>query len=111
FYSGDKFRVALNSSLFMMAKKLNKTDIDKVTEADVKALKDKMQFLVSGSDKYADDQAGDIIKTAISAIAENNADNPVYILKLGSEIGTETPETGSVAISGAERGYKKIRIL
>ncbi len=111
FYSGDKFRVALNSSLFMMAKKLNKTDIDKVTEADVKALKDKMQFLVSGSDKYADDPAGDITKTAISAIAENNADNPVYILKLGNEIGTETPETGSVAISGAERGYKKIRIL
>lgn len=111
FYSGAEWRVKLNSSMFMFAGKLSSTDISQISADEVQALKSKMKFLVDGSNIYVDDPSGSITGTAISEISENDQENHVYLLKLGNEIGTDTPEPGGVAVAGAERGYLKIRIL
>lgn len=111
FYTGNEFRVKLNSSLFMMAARLEATDIDAVTAKQVENLQAKMAFMVAGSNLYVDNPNGDISQTAIAEISSEAAKNKVYLLNLGSKIGTETPTTGSVALSGADRGWLKIRIL
>lgn len=111
FYSEEDFRVKLNSSIYMFAAALDHTDIDQVSETHIGNLKTKMDFLVEGSDVFVDDPTGDITKTAIKEISENDEDNPVYVLKMGYKVGTETPDNGGVAVTGEARGYKKIRIL
>ena len=35
----------------------------------------------------------------------------MYLVNLGNEIGTQTPNIGSAAIAGGSRGWKKIRVL
>lgn len=111
FYAGKKFRVKLNSALFMMAAPLSATDIDAVDAATVAELQPKMAFIVGGSDAYVDNPNGDITKTVIAEISSTPEENKVYLLKMGNEIGTATAAPGSVEVSGAERGWKKIRIL
>lgn len=111
FYSGDDFRVRLNGSVFMFAGKLSSTNIDEISSAEVQELKTKMGFLIEDSDQYVDDPSGIITGTAIEGISVNDIENHVYLLNLGNEIGTDTPEPEGVAIAGAERGYMKIRIL
>lgn len=111
FYSGEAFHVRLNSSLYMFAAALESTDIDAIGEADVSGLKPNMNFLVEGSDQYVDHPDGDLNKLAIKPISAHDAENPVYLVKMGNEIGTDTPSPGGVAVAGADRGWKKIRIL
>lgn len=111
FYSGDEFRVKLNSSLFMMAAELPTTDLASVSESDLEDLESQMEFLVAGSNEYVDNPNGELNETAISEISINPTENKVYLLKMGYEIGTNVPEVGSVAISGSSRGWKKIRVL
>lgn len=111
FYSGDQFRVKLNGSMYLFAAPLSTTNIDAVTASDVQQLKPKMDFLVKGSDAYVDAPSGDLNGTAIQAISATPAENPVYLLKLGNEISTTTPTTGSVELAGESRGFIKIRIL
>lgn len=113
FYSGDGFYVKLNSSLYMFAGSLETTQMNAINSSSslVSELKNKMNFLVEGSDKFVDHPKGDLDKLAIQEISENDEENPVYLVKMGNEIGTDTPETGSVAVAGADRGWKKIRIL
>ncbi len=111
FYSGDEFRVKLNGSMYMFVGQLPENNIDAVQTEAVETLKPKMAFMLPGSNQYVDNPNGNIDGTAIAAISADAAQNPVYLLKLGSEIGTNTPETGSVAIAGEDRGYLKIRIL
>lgn len=111
FYGGDTFHVRLNSSLYMFAGTLNFTDIDAVRDNDVSDIQPLMNFLVDGSDRYVDHPRGDLDKLVIQAISENDVENPVYLLKMGNEIGTDIPAPGGVAVAGAERGWKKIRIL
>src|SRR5690606_29426183 len=48
---------------------------------------------------------------AIDEISLDDAENKVYLVNLGYEVGTETPVPGSVAIAGDARGWKKIRVL
>lgn len=111
FYAGDGFYVKLNSSMYMFAGALNSTNIDEVTAADVTELKAKMNFLTEGSDQYVDDPSGDLDNTAIQPIDAQDENNAVYLLKLGNDIGTNTPSQGSVAVAGDERGFMKIRVL
>jgi len=111
FYNGDQFRVKLNSSLFMMAAPLETTNIDVVTEADVASLQSQMAFLVQGSNEFVDAPSGNLNETVIEEISINLEENKVYLIKMGNEIGIDTPETGSVAVAGADRGWKKIRIV
>ncbi|NMH29541.1 hypothetical protein G6047_15990 [Flavobacterium sp. SE-s28] len=113
FYCGDDFRVGLNGSLYMAAKKLDATNIDAVTQASVSQYFNQVAigtFDPANMD-YVDDPTGAISGTAIDAISVNDADNHVYLVNLGYTVGTTTPVPGSVAIAGNPRGWKKIRVL
>jgi len=113
FYNGDDFRVKLNGSLFMAAAELDLTDITNVTAEDVTSLQGQVAVGTFNPTnmEYVDAPNGDLSGTAISDISETNSENKVYLLNLGNEIGTETPQPGSVAVAGEARGWKKIRIL
>lgn len=113
FYGGDSFRVGINGSVYMATAQLNTTDINTVNESQVEEL---MGLVAVGTFdpsnmNYIDHPGGDINQTAISPISENDNDNKVYLVNLGYEVSTDTPEPGSVAIAGDHRGWKKIRIL
>jgi hypothetical protein len=113
FYNGTNFRVTINGSIFMAAKALPGINIDAISEADVSSLQP--QVAVGTFDPsnaaYVDAPNGNILETAIAEISDNDNENPVYLLNLGYEIGTDIPTPGSVAIAGDQRGWKKIRIL
>lgn len=111
FYGGNEFRVRINGAIFMGAAKLDATDINAVKEADVTALKDLIKTSAPNTAQYFDDPTGDITKTVITEVSDTEAENKVYLLKLGYEISTEAVEVGDVKLSGALRGWKKIRIL
>ena len=106
FYNGaDDFKVLLNSSTNMMAKQINKTDLNTVSTADTIGFTTDVSFSqfapLTTSLPYIDYPNGDLTRTAISTIAATATDNKVYIVNRGSVIGT----------SGASRGWKKIRII
>lgn len=108
FYAGEEFRVALNSSVKMSIKALETTNIDDVQVAD------QDMFIVqgSGSVDQIDAPEGLISGTAISAISDNNDNNKVYLLNLGSNPATVAPALGSDGSgTGTHRGWKKVRIL
>ncbi|MGG5210399.1 HmuY family protein [Chryseobacterium sp. MIQD13] len=117
FYTGDGFNVILNGSLAMTVAKIpNKTDIKAVTEADVATLKQSalVGTFDSANMQYIDNPNGSFLTqtSGIAAIKENDAENPVYLLNLGREI--PSPDNigpGSVSLSGAARGWKKIQIF
>ena len=113
FYGGNDFRVGINGSIYMATAALDATDIDAVTQADVAALQDQVAVgtFDPANEAYIDHPDGAITKTAINAVSANDADNKVYLVNLGYEVGTETPTAGSVAVAGAARGWKKIRVL
>lgn len=115
FYAGSDFRVTLNGSIYMAAGQLSETDIDAVTStsAEVKELQPKVAVgtFDAANTAYVDAPDGTITTTAIAEISSTDANNKVYLLNLGDEIGTEAPTTGSVDISDDSKGWKKIRIL
>lgn len=115
FYSGTEFRVVLNGAVFMAAGQLSETDIDAITStsAEVQDLQPKVAVgtFDDANTAYVDSPDGIITRTAITEISTTDTSNNVYLLNLGDEIGTETPATGSVSISGDSCGWKKIRIL
>jgi hypothetical protein len=113
FYGGDEFRVAINSSIYMFAAALSSTDIDAVTASDTQItnLQPQMNIGQVSADVYADGVTGDIGTTAISEISATANNNAVYLINMGYEVGTNTPEVGSVDISDSPRGWKKIRVL
>lgn len=113
FYGGDEFRVSINTSVYMFAAALSSTDIDAVTASDTQIvdLQPQMNIGQVGANVYSDGVDGDINKTAITEISETNANNPVYLINMGYEVGTGTAEVGSVDISDSARGWKKIRVL
>ncbi|MEM9680506.1 MAG: HmuY family protein [Bacteroidota bacterium] len=113
FYNGSEFRVKLNGSVYMGAAPLTATDINAVTSSDTEVTD--LQALITvgaaGTHVYFDDATGDITNTVIDEVSATDADNPIYLVSLGSEIGTDTPSVGSVAITGGPRGWKKVRFL
>ena len=115
FYSGSDFRVAINGSIEMAAAELSVTDIDAVnsTTQEVIDLQPiaKVGIFNTANLAFVDAFDGNISGTAISEISITDSENKVYLINLGSEVGTETPATGSVALKGEERGWKKIRVL
>lgn len=112
FYSGNAHRVILNGSLYMAAAPLNTTNIDAVTEADAAHLFGQVAIGTFDPEnmEYVDAPDGSLSGTAIAAISENDQDNKVYLLNMGYEVGTTTPNPGSIAVAGEHRGWKKIRI-
>ena len=113
FYNGDNFRVTLNGSIFMAAKALASTNIDPITQDDVSAIQSQVAVGTFDPDNsaYVDAPNGNIMETAIGEVSLNDNENPVYLLNLGYEVGTDTPNPGSVSVVGDQRGWKKIRIL
>ncbi len=109
----DVFRVSLNGSVYMATKALEFTDIDAVTVADVESLYFEVGIGTFDPENvnFVDDFDGDITQTAIAEITVTPTDNRVYLLNMGYSVGTDEPDTGSVAVAGAHRGWKKIRII
>src|SRR5688572_3550356 len=106
FYSGsDDFRVILNSSSAMMAKQINKNDLNAVTAADTIGFSTDVVFSqtapTTSSLPYIDYPNGDLSRTAIASVAANATDNKVYIVNRGFGVGNPAPA----------RGWKKIRII
>ncbi len=115
FSTSDDFRVILNSSNGMMARAINKTDLNAVTAADTVGFGVQLGLpqvfsainaattpaWTADAIKWIDDPAGDWTKTAIAAVSATESENKVYIVNRG-----QLP--GSTSASG---GWKKIRIL
>lgn len=109
FYSGNEFRVVLNPSVNKLAvKQLATNNIDEVQASDANVTTGNYDPAGAG---YIDQPSGNLSGTAIAEIATNDADNKVYLVNLGQSV-SSTPATGSnVALTGTDRGWKKIRIL
>jgi len=115
FYNGDEFRVILNYSIFMTAGSINSTNIDEVNEADFAMLLETFSPGAGIPPQYIDNIKGDYFTpngTAIKEISANDAENKVYLVKLGYDYyhGNDIPPY-NVYTSGDFRGYKKVRIL
>ena len=109
FYSGNEFKIVLNSSLKMSAKQLATTNIDEVQVADETMIISQGQ----GNASQIDDPTGDITRTsAIAEVSSTDANNKVYLINMGSNPATTKPATGSEgSAGGTSRGWKKIRVL
>lgn len=106
FYTAaDEYRVILNSSSAMMARQINKNDLNTVSAADTVGFSTEVafnQFAPStASLPYIDYPNGDLTRTAIAAVSATDADNKVYIVNRGLAPGSPAPA----------RGWKKIRVL
>lgn len=106
FYGGsDDWRVILNSSVNMMAKQINKNDLNTVTAADTVGFSNEVAFSqanpVATSLPYIDYPDGNLTRTAIAQVSANATDNKVYIVNRGNGVGNPAPS----------RGWKKIRII
>ncbi len=111
FYSGQEFRVIINSSVAMMAYRLDKNEIDKVGHADTLGLGDQLSLeavfgalfgppvpWLSEASTWIDNPSRDLDLTAIDEVMEQDSDNMVYIINRGND-----EENNS-------RGWKKIQI-
>ena len=115
FYSGDDFRLVLNSPNGMLARATIKTDMNTVTAADTVGFKTQLSLpaifaaitsttppsWVSEAITWMDNPTGDLTKTAIAGISATASENKVYIINRGS--GPGTPAT--------DLGMKKIRVI
>lgn len=113
--SASDFRVILNSSNGMMARVLDKTDLNTVTAADTVGWGAQLSLgavfaaitsspapdWVSSAITWIDDPSGDLSKTSIASISAAAAENKVYIINRGD--GPGTPAT--------KLGWKKIRVV
>lgn len=113
FYSGDEFRVILNYSIMMAAGSINSTDIDAVNEADFQSLKIQMSSVAGLLPEFIDNVKGNYLNdgTVIQEISANDAENKVYLLKLGYNLFQGEIPMYTTNVTGSSRGYKKIRIL
>lgn len=115
-YSGNEFKVVLNSSIMMAAGKIDgATNIDLVTEASVAALKDQVQVanFNPANVVYIDDVNGDFPSgtTAIEEIKANDSENAVYLVNMGKDIFTGVTAVGSITTGGDSRGWMKVQII
>ncbi|UQB69639.1 HmuY family protein [Epilithonimonas zeae] len=116
FYSGDEFKVIINSSIMMAAGKIpNVTDINQVKESDVATLKTKVQVANFDPNNvtYIDDVKGNFPTsyTAIEEIKVVDSDNAVYLVNMGKNIYTGSIPIGSVTTGGTDRGWMKLQIV
>lgn len=113
FSTGSDFRVIINGSVKMAVKKLQTTNIDAVQTEDPTVA---VGYSTMASWGYVDNPTGILTGngggtgTAISEISATAADNYVYLVNMGFEVGKTAPSPGSVALDGEPRGWKKVRI-
>ncbi len=98
-------RVILNSSTGMMAKQINKDDLNAVSSTDTIGFASEVVFSQTEptveSLAYIDHPSGDLSRTAIAPISATASENKVYIINRGLGIGNPAPQ----------RGWKKVRII
>ncbi|MDO5616030.1 MAG: HmuY family protein [Cruoricaptor ignavus] len=115
FYSGEEFRVVLNSSIMMAVGEIeNATDLNFVTPEMVNDLKTKVQVgNFTANEQYIDDPSGNYLKqkTGIAEIKLEDSENAVYLLNMGRKLYTGTVLPNGVFTGGEGRGWKKIKIL
>ncbi len=113
FYTAEgQYRVILNSSTGMMARLLDKTDLNAVTAADTAGLGSQLSLpavfaallgppvpWISQAVDWIDAPAGDLNNTAIGEVSASASENEVYIINRG------------LNANGTPRGWKKIRVL
>jgi hypothetical protein len=86
----------------MMAKQIDKNDLNEVSEADTIGLSlYNHNMPETESLAFVDYPDGDLTKTAIAEISATASDNKVYLVNRGAGVGNPVPE----------RGWKKIRII
>ena len=113
FSSGADFRVIINGSVKMAVKQLNTTNIDEVQQEDAAVAVGYSTLSTLG---YVDDPTGKLQGagngkgTAIAEVSATAENNKVYLVNMGFEVGTTTPNPGSAALDGNARGWMKVRI-
>lgn len=115
FYSGNGFKVMLNSSIMMAAAKIpNATDITTVKEADVTALMAQVQVgnYNAANSIYVDDVTGNFPDgyTAIEEVKANDSENGIYLVNMGKELYQGNISLGAVITGGNSRGWMKIQV-
>lgn len=100
FYMDDDFRVILNSSVAMLARPLDKTDLNDVTAADTVGFAEEMVLATPEALPWVDDPTGDLENTAIAEVSASDSENKVYIINRGDGIGDDP-----------HRGWKKVRVI
>ncbi|MBX2945849.1 MAG: HmuY family protein [Cyclobacteriaceae bacterium] len=109
FFMGDDFRVILNSSVTMMARAIDKTDLTSVTAADTLGFASVMIVGANATNAamaWIDDPTGDLTKTALAPVSATASENKVYIINRGA---ANPPSDPSEPIPS--RGWKKVRVL
>ncbi|WP_430615230.1 HmuY family protein [Flavobacterium sp. JP2137] len=111
-FSSEADRVKINGSIYMAAKKLDTNDIDQVRQSQVSGFFSEVAVGTFDpvNENYVDAPSGDVTKTAIAEIKENDAENAVYLINMGFEPGQLANPAGA-DVAGEKRGWKKIRIL
>lgn len=107
FYSGNAYRVKINSSLKMAVKQLNTNDITQPVDIDNNVI---VGSFDPANMAYIDHPNGQINQTAIAEISANPAENKVYLINLGAEIPETPASAGSINTAGNARGWMKIKI-
>ncbi len=115
FYSGNEFKVILNSSIMMGAAKIpNATDISAVNQSDVATLTTQVQVANFNPSNtiYIDDVNGNFPSgyTAIGEVKEQASESGVYLINMGKELYTGNVAVGSVATGGNSRGWMKLQV-
>lgn len=104
FYSGDEFRVTLNSFTAISAVALNKTDIATVNIADTAGVSLAIG-LGAGTFSMIDDVYGDLTKTAIAEVSATDANNKVYLVKPENASATDPATWYKIRITRSSNGY------
>ncbi len=114
FYTGSDFKVLLNASNGMMARPVNKTDLNAVTAVDTAGWGAQLSLAavfanltnptpewVAEAMNWIDDPANPLDNPAIDPISATDSENKVFIVNRGTGPGSP----------GAALGWKKIRIV
>ncbi len=101
FVTGSNFRVIINNTTAALARMVDKTDLNAVTEADTVGIVLTLNQAEPSPAEFEmlDDIGGDLTKTVIAEVSATEANNKVYILNRGTG--------GSIAA----RDWMKIRVL
>lgn len=107
FYDGSAFRVVLNNTSGAGVKVLNKHDLTQVGADDTLGLTLAFSMLdpMPSDLAFFDDYTGDLTKTAIPEISDDNSKNPVIILNRGTGGGIPPRPWIKLRILRNENGY------
>lgn len=99
FYSGEGHYVILNNAAYVMARPLDKTDLNSVSAADTIGFGGEVSVPnfnpAAGASAWIDDHTGDLAQTAFGAISDDGDNSNVFIIKR----------------DGDARNWKKVRVL